>query len=354
MLALDGGGIRGALTLGILGQLERVLRARHRRPRLRLCDYFDLIGGTSTGAIIATALALGWSVAEIMTLYAELGPRVFGRRTWQPWKALYDAEALKAGLEQAFGERTLGDPAVETGLCIFAKRADTGGTWRFFNHPQGTFYEQNRAILLSQAVRASTAAPVYFRSEQIDVGEGQIGTFVDGAASMAGNPALQLLLVATLQGFPFHWPADEKQLLLVSVGTGVTRTPPSLAAAGSSNLWQWATALPLMLVNDASWQTQMLLQCLSSTRTPWRIDSEIGDCAADLLCGAPLLTYLRYNAWLEADTLEELGLSELIPRLHLLRALDIGDAAQDLARIGERAGERDVKAEHFPAEFDLA
>ena len=54
MLALDGGGIRGALTLGFLERMEGILRRRHLKPDLRLSDYFDLIGGTSTGAIIDT------------------------------------------------------------------------------------------------------------------------------------------------------------------------------------------------------------------------------------------------------------------------------------------------------------
>lgn len=301
ILALDGGGMRGALTLGILAHVEKLLRARHRRPDLLLCDYFDLIGGTSTGSIIATALAAGWSVERIARLYAELGPRAFSRRTWHPWKALYNAEALRQVLEAAFGERRLDDPAVRTGLCIFAKRADTGGTWRFFNHPHGRFFEQNRAIHLTQAIRASTAAPVYFTAEKIDVGEGETGSFVDGAASMANNPALQLLLVATLKGFPFHWATGEKQLLLVSVGSGVSRIVHQLAlheGAKGSNMWDWATMLPAMLINDATWQNQLLLQWLSNTATPWVIDSEIGDLSSELLTGAPLMTYLRYNVWL--------------------------------------------------------
>ena len=60
MLALDGGGLRGALTLGYLHEVEALLRQRYGGdPRFRLCDYFDLIGGTSTGSVIATGLALG-------------------------------------------------------------------------------------------------------------------------------------------------------------------------------------------------------------------------------------------------------------------------------------------------------
>ncbi len=65
MLALDGGGIRGALTLGYLQRLEDILRKQHGNNKaFRLCDYFDLIGGTSTGSIIASALAIGLSVVD--------------------------------------------------------------------------------------------------------------------------------------------------------------------------------------------------------------------------------------------------------------------------------------------------
>ena len=86
ILALDGGGVKGVLTAGILEVLEERLKARipdaAEREAFRLCDYFDLIGGTSTGAIIATWLALGHSAREVTELYDELCPVLFGR-TWR-------------------------------------------------------------------------------------------------------------------------------------------------------------------------------------------------------------------------------------------------------------------------------
>jgi patatin-like phospholipase/acyl hydrolase len=61
ILSLDGGGVRGILSLGLLLQIETLLRARHGNdPQFRLCHYFDLIAGTSTGSIIAALLAKGW------------------------------------------------------------------------------------------------------------------------------------------------------------------------------------------------------------------------------------------------------------------------------------------------------
>src|SRR3982750_4459125 len=79
VLALDGGGLRGVLTLEYLDLIEQILRRRSRNDDLRLCEYFDLIGGTSTGSIIAAALACGMTVAELKKLYGDLGKAVFQR-----------------------------------------------------------------------------------------------------------------------------------------------------------------------------------------------------------------------------------------------------------------------------------
>src|SRR6476620_7182158 len=77
ILCLDGGGIRGILTLEYLGVVESMLRKRSGRDDFLLCDYFDLIGGTSTGSIIAAGLACGMSVGELKALYREIGLDVF-------------------------------------------------------------------------------------------------------------------------------------------------------------------------------------------------------------------------------------------------------------------------------------
>ena len=76
ILALDGGGIRGILTLQFLQALETSVRARF-SEETRLCDYFDLIGGTSTGSIIAAGLACGMTVEALQDLYRNIGASVF-------------------------------------------------------------------------------------------------------------------------------------------------------------------------------------------------------------------------------------------------------------------------------------
>src|SRR2546423_5014557 len=154
MLALDGGGIRGALTLGYLEKIEEILRLRHNNQEMKLCDYFDLIGGTSTGSIIAAALAIGNDVATVKEMYLKLGAKVFIKNRWwwnRLWRVTFSETQLKAELESVFGNLTFGhnegdpivkpgEPSIKTGLCIVTKRADKGSTWPIINHPNGTYF----------------------------------------------------------------------------------------------------------------------------------------------------------------------------------------------------------------------
>ncbi len=74
LLAIDGGGIRGVLSLQILAKIETLLQLESKRPDYRLVDYFDYVAGTSTGGIIAAGIALGMSVSEILKFYEDNGP----------------------------------------------------------------------------------------------------------------------------------------------------------------------------------------------------------------------------------------------------------------------------------------
>ena len=353
ILALDGGGIRGALTVGYLERIEGILRRRHQKDDLRLCQYFDLIGGTSTGAIIAAALAIGLSASEIKKMYLELGGKVFGRKKLKIWDARFDEKPLIEELAKVFGKRTLGDDSIETGLCIVTKRADTASPWPLINHPRGKYYRKNAPMPLREAVRASTAAPTYFVPQKLVVGGEEWGAFVDGGVSMANNPALQLFLVATLKGFPFRWPVGEKQLLLVSVGTGLWTHGKKVEEVTDDKLWDWAAQVPELLMEDANWHNQLLLQYLSRTATPWEIDREVGDLSADLLTPEPALTYLRYNVRIEGPALAALGLNDLALRAEQLREMSEAKNREDLARIGDAAARQQVRDEHFPDTFNL-
>src|SRR6204780_1473582 len=78
LLALDGGGVRGALTVAFLERIETLLKTRY-GDDARLGDHFDLVGGTSTGAVIAGALALGFKTEQVKDFYLKLAPFAFKR-----------------------------------------------------------------------------------------------------------------------------------------------------------------------------------------------------------------------------------------------------------------------------------
>ncbi len=371
ILALDGGGIRGALALGYLSKLERLLQERHANPDLRLSDYFDLIGGTSTGSIIAGGLAMGMTVEEIRALYFKLGDKVFGKRLkltnifkiGKAIKASFSEKPLERELEKFFGDLTLGSPELKTGLCIVVKRADTQSVWPLLNHPEGKFFDsqwgKNKDILLRDAVRASAAAPTYFVPELVAVGGGsdpsvkEKGAFVDGGVSMANNPALQLYMVATLNGFPFHWKTGEDDLMIVSVGTGNSKLKDKPENIVDRWLLDWAKEVPNMLMMDASTQNELFLQWISKSKTPRYFNMEIEDLKNDLLTPQPMLTYLRYNVTLESEALKELGFDLSRKEAKGLTEMSEAKNIPSLYQIGAKAGHLEMIDAHLPGAFNL-
>jgi hypothetical protein len=369
VLALDGGGARGVVSLAFLARLEAALRARHGRPDLRLAEYFDLIGGTSTGAIIAAGLALGRSVAEIDAAYTAMGPRVFGVPWWRAlrlaWLApKHPSAPLERALRDLLGETTLGDPAVRTGLAIVIKRLDTGSLWVVHNNPRGRYFAPpaddpgaaaNRDLPLWKLVRASAAAPFFFRPERIEIARGLSGLFVDGGVTPHNNPALLMFLLAALDGYGFRWRLGADDLLLVSVGTGVRPWRRDPGALESGGLVRVALESLLSLRQDCVQQAETMLQWLGRSPTRRIIDGEIGLAEGPVPGGAPLLTYLRYELDLDAATLgplvgEALDDAALAP----LEKMDRWDIVPRLSSLAGRAADRLVAAAHLPAAFDLA
>lgn len=366
ILTLDGGGLRGILTVGILERIERLLAERHGAgDQFRLAHYFDLIAGTSTGAIIAAGLAQGMRVSEVLAKYNELGRKVFEKSLFRQgfFRAKYDADKLSAELRKVYGPKTtLGSDSLLTGLVVVTKRLDTGSPWPLMNNPRGRYFAGdgkgrigNGEFPLWQVVRASTAAPAYFDPETLTIAEakdrpGQTGQFVDGGVSPYNNPALQALMVATMDGYRVGWPTGADKLLLVSLGTG---SPDPKVAATDITVGH-ALKSVLALMNDVASMQQIMLQWMSTSPTARVIDREIGDLRHDLIGGAPVLSYLRYDTPLTADAIKALAPEITDPKvIGSLSEMDAPDNLEVLHRLGQLCGERDVKALDFPSVFDL-
>lgn len=366
ILSLDGGGLRGILTLGILQRIEDLLRERHGGGAdFRLCHYFDLIAGTSTGAIIAAALAQGWEVRKLQAEYMALGEKVFEKSLFRQGllRAKYDEARLIAELQRVFGADTLlGSDTLQTGLLVVTKRMDTGSPWPVANNPRGRYFEGNEMGRLGngryplwQVVRASTAAPAFFDPESITIateggGAPVQGNFVDGGVSPYNNPALQALMYVTMNGYNVGWPTGADKLLLVSLGTGAADPAVAKASLAASQ----AIAALLSLMQDCATLQQTMLQWMSASRTARVLDRELGDLRHDLVGGAPLLSYLRYDVDLRQATVQALDptLTDS-EQIKSLSAMDAPGNMQTLQRLGTLAGERDVQTEDFASVFDL-
>ncbi len=281
VLALDGGGVKGILTLGMLKVLEDELRVRaHGSPSFRLSDYYDLIGGTSTGAIIASGLALGLSVDELTTLYQRLGPEVFGKTAGDGvfLQSKFDSRKLRRALHSVLSTKTIGSEELKTGLAIHAKRIDTGSAWVITNHPLGIFYDPpadssvfpNKRYRLTDLVLASAAAPTFFDEITIDIEfdqnrrPTQKGYFVDGAVSANNNPGMQLLMLALEPSYKFGWRSGGDNLMMTSCGTGSRR--PSVDGKAFQGLPPGLRGVHALraMVYDTQVQGVMMLQALST------------------------------------------------------------------------------------------
>jgi uncharacterized protein len=365
ILALDGGGTRGIISIAFLERLEALLRARHPdRPGLLLSDYFDLIGGTSTGAIIAAGLALGMEVAEVRRIYADLAPRVFRRSAWRAWalQSRFSDAPLLALLREHLGHRAMDSPGIRTGLAILTKRLDTGSPWvvsnspgaMYWNTPPDRCFTGNRHYDLATLVRASTAAPFFFRPERIAVMPGQPhGLFIDGGVSPHNNPALMLLMLATMKAYGLCWPLGAAKLLMVSVGTGEFRIrlgPRALLTRTALGLAGHALA---GLIGDSQLMTLTMMQWLSEARTPWTVNSEVGDLRGEILGGVPLLAFERFNVAMEEETLRASG--EVIATRALARLRNMTSVASmdENHRIATNAARLQLTEERLPPVFDL-
>ena len=145
LLALDGGGIRGVMTLEILRKIEQDLAtATGKGASFRLGDFFDYIGGTSTGAIIAAGLAMGKSVQELVDFYIEAGPLMFEKSSLiGRLRSFYQADPLRKKLNSVFGERTLGADDLCSLLLIVTRNATTDSPWPISNNPFAKYNDRD-------------------------------------------------------------------------------------------------------------------------------------------------------------------------------------------------------------------
>ena len=352
LLALDGGGIRGVITLEVLERVEEILRKKLGRPDAVLADYFDYMAGTSTGAIIATCLALGMTVDAVREFYIASGPDMFSEAGFlRRFHNKYDREQLANRLLDVFGETTtLGSDRLRTLLMLVMRNATTDSPWPVCNNPAARYNDMlrpdcNLNLPLWQLVRASTAAPTYFPPEVVQVGEHPF-LFVDGGMTMYNNPAFQLFLMATVEPYNLRWPVGPDRMLLVSVGTGTSPDARANLQSSDMTLFYSAKSVPSALMYAAINEQDFLCRTFGECLAGCELDREVGDMHGKTGPAMPkLFTYLRYNAELTVKGISRLGVPEIRPEQ--VQALDSVQHIPELRRVGQAVAKTEVQESHF-------
>ena len=363
LLAIDGGGIRGVLSLHILGRIEEILIKESKRPDYRLADYFDYVAGTSTGGIIAAGIALGMSVAEILDFYVRNGAAMFDKASiTQRLRYEYNSEPLAKQLKSVFGEdTTLGAKELECLLLLVMRNATTDSPWPLSNNPFAKYNDPahsacNTRLPLWQLVRASTAAPTYFPPEVIMCGDKSF-IFVDGGVTMYNNPTFQMFLMATVDRYWIKAPPDNRgwetgtdKMLIVSVGTGTSSGENYSLKPDEMNLLFNATTIPSALMYAALNEQDFLCRVFGECISGHSLDREVGTMSPSTgPLHQKLFRYARYNADLTKEGLAALGCGDIDPKE--VQQLDSIKAIPSLARIGEMVARREIDPSHF--NFDV-
>jgi hypothetical protein len=359
LLAIDGGGIRGVLSLKILEKIERLLIEASHRADYRLADYFDYVAGTSTGGIIAAGIALGMSVKEILDFYRTNGAAMFDKAgIMSRLQYQYKSEPLALQLQQVFGATTtLGAAEVESLLLLVMRNATTDSPWPVSNNPFAKYNDLkhgacNLHFPLWQLVRASTAAPTYFPPEVIDCG-GKPFIFVDGGVTMYNNPAFQMFLMATVDRYWASAPAENRgwktgvdDMLIVSIGTGTSAGENYSLRPDEMNLIFNATTIPSALMYAALNEQDFLCRVFGDCIAGPLLDREVNDMIGSHgPLDKKLFRYIRYNAELTREGLAALGCGGIEPTR--VQKLDSIEALDDLQKIGSAVAAQRLKAEHF-------
>tara|TARA_R110001592_G_scaffold88320_3_gene260147 strand:+ start:185 stop:1117 length:933 start_codon:yes stop_codon:yes gene_type:complete len=210
VLALDGGGAKGFYTLGVLKEIEAMIECP-------LHEKFDLVFGTSTGAIIASLVALGYDVNSILDLYKKYVPTVMRERS-----ASGRTQALTVLASQVFGNLKFDE--VKTNIGIVAARWLTERPMIFKAsaaqaHGRKASFTPGFGVNLADAVRASCSAYPFFERTIVETCEGEKVELIDGGYC-ANNPTLYAIADAT-EAFD----QNRKDIRLVSIGVGVYPEP---------------------------------------------------------------------------------------------------------------------------------
>lgn len=298
ILSIDGGGIRGIIPGQILVTLEGKLKELDQNPQARIGDYFDLIAGTSTGGILACLYltpqhhdteAPRYSAQEVVDFYLKRGGEVF----YAPWRRRvmtaggltdekYAAQPMERVLYEYLGDLRLSQlikPCLIPAYDIHARRAHF---FTQFNARQGIA----RDYLVSEVIRATTAAPSYFEVAQARSFTDDLYPLIDGGV-FANNPSMCAYAEARTMTFDeYRSNPTAADMVVLSLGTGRSLRSYPYDEAKDWGLVSWIRPLIDIMMAGVSdtvdYQMMRMYQAVERPEQYLRISPDLGDASPDL------------------------------------------------------------------------
>ncbi|USD22551.1 patatin-like phospholipase family protein [Microbulbifer variabilis] len=296
ILSIDGGGIRGILPGEILVSLEEKLKKESKNPDARIGDYFDLIAGTSTGAILGAAYICPnkkgkpkFSAREVANIYLEEGDDIFDVQFLQFLRTVggirdekYSAHELERVLKYYFKKIKLSELLKPT--CFVSYDIKNRKQIIFRQHCAKTGSED---FLVRDLLRGSSAAPTYFEAARI---RPQLPfktkyVLVDGGM-VANDPAL----CAYSEAIKFSGVGGIEDMVIVSLGTGKKLREYYYQEVKDFGLYGWSRPVVDIALNGNSQMTDYHLEKIASTvkgRQYYRIEPLLFDAEKEMDSATP-------------------------------------------------------------------
>mmetsp|Transcript_34702 Transcript_34702/g.56192 ORF Transcript_34702/g.56192 Transcript_34702/m.56192 type:complete len:408 (-) Transcript_34702:1677-2900(-) len=235
VLCLDGGGTRGVVQIRLLEEIEAVTGKQ-------IHELFDFISGTSIGGISTLALVCTnpetgkkYTASDVKKIFYEDGSKIFdqswgyARSFWNLYSPKYNGEGIEGVLKKKFGDARLS--SVETPVLVTAYNVTDSQAFSFFS----PVAKRNKGdavddFLLRDAGRATSAAPSFFPSFQLNTGKGDPKTLVDGGFA-ANNPTVPATIAAS---FLFK----TTKMFVVSIGCGFSAKKKNVST--NRGMLNWA------------------------------------------------------------------------------------------------------------------
>ncbi len=256
ILTIDGGGIRGIFSAHILKRIQDEIGVIYDED-------FEIIAGTSTGAITAASLSVGHPIGDVIKLYKTEGKKIFKKNyssflnllNWKNFvNSKYDNSYLKKVLEGEFGDLTLSD--TKTRLLIPASDISNGNVFVFKSNYDPSFV-RDKDVKISTAVLSSCAAPSYFKPNKV-----QEYLLADGGL-WSNNPSL----VGLTEAMGRRFNVDKDSIRILSIGTGIGKKYYNVTDhEGRWGLKHWGTELVDTIMNLQSINVDNIVRFILSDK----------------------------------------------------------------------------------------